>query len=143
LVATRKIALQTRQRVAGMTPDGATRPVSLHDPDARPIAKGRLGKPVEFGYKAQLVDNEDGIVLDHDVQHANPADAPRLAPAIERVHRPPADRRGSSPPTAATASRTSTTPCTTSASATSSSPARADPPALDRPSNTDQPSAAP
>ena len=36
LVATRKIALQTRQRVAGMTPDGATRRVSLHDPDARP-----------------------------------------------------------------------------------------------------------
>ena len=32
-----------------MTPIGATRKVSLHDPDARPIAKGRLGKPVEFG----------------------------------------------------------------------------------------------
>lgn len=27
----------------------ATRRVSLHDPDARPISKGRLGKPVEFG----------------------------------------------------------------------------------------------
>jgi len=24
--------------------------VSLHERDARPIAKGRLGKPVEFGY---------------------------------------------------------------------------------------------
>ena len=36
--------------------------MSLHDADARPIAKGRLGKPVEFGYKAQLVDNDDGIV---------------------------------------------------------------------------------
>jgi len=24
----------------------------MHDPDARPIAKGRLGKPVEFGYYA-------------------------------------------------------------------------------------------
>jgi len=34
-------------------PDGATRLVSLHEPDARPIRKGRLGKPVEFGYKAQ------------------------------------------------------------------------------------------
>jgi IS5 family transposase len=85
LEATRKIAAQTRQRIAGVTPDGATRQVSLHDPDARPIAKGRLGKPVEFGHKAQVCDNEDGIVLDHDVLPGNPADAPRLAPSVERV----------------------------------------------------------
>ena len=85
LEATRRIAAQTRQRLAGSTPDGATRRVSLHDPDARPIAKGRLGKPVEFSYKGQVVDNEDGIVLDHDVQPGNPPDAPRLAPAIGRV----------------------------------------------------------
>jgi IS5 family transposase len=50
--------------VAGHTPDGATRRVSLHDGDARPIAKGRLGRPVEFGQKAQVVDNDDGIVLE-------------------------------------------------------------------------------
>ena len=67
LEATGKIADQTRQRVAGVTPAGATRRVSLHDPDARPIAKGRLGKPVEFGHKAQVCDNADGIILDHDV----------------------------------------------------------------------------
>jgi IS5 family transposase len=85
LEATRRIVDQTRQRLAGTIPDGATRQVSLHDPDARPIRKGRLGKPVEFGHKAQLVDNEDGIVLDHDVQPGNPADAPRLKPAVERV----------------------------------------------------------
>jgi transposase, IS5 family len=85
LDATRAIVEQTRQRLAGTMPDGATRKVSLHDPDARPIAKGRLGKPVEFGHKAQVCDNEDGIVLDHDVQPGNPADAPRLAPSVERV----------------------------------------------------------
>ena len=85
LAATRRIADQTRQRMAGAIPDGATRRVSLHDPDARPIAKGRLGKPVEFGHKAQVCDNADGVVLDHDVQPGNPADAPRLKPAVERV----------------------------------------------------------
>jgi IS5 family transposase len=58
--AARQITTQTRQRVAGITPDGASRRVSLHDGDARPIAKGRLGKPVEFGAKAQVLDNEDG-----------------------------------------------------------------------------------
>ena len=33
--------------------------MSLHGPDARPIAKGRLGKPVEFRFKAQVLDNAD------------------------------------------------------------------------------------
>jgi transposase, IS5 family len=76
---------QTRTRLAGQTPAGATRLVSLHDPDARPIVKGRLGKPVEFGYKAQVLDNPDGIVLDHQILLGNPADAPLLAPAVGRV----------------------------------------------------------
>jgi IS5 family transposase len=87
LEATRRIAAQTRQRLSGTTPDGATRRVSLHDADARPIAKGRLGRPVEFGYKAQVVDNDDGVVLDHTVERGNPADAPQLAPAVGRVIR--------------------------------------------------------
>ncbi len=71
-----KVAAQTRTRLAGAVPDGSTRVVSLHDPDARPIAKGRLGRPVEFGFKAQVVDNADGVVLDHDLVRGNPADAP-------------------------------------------------------------------
>jgi IS5 family transposase len=83
-----QVAAQTRQRVVdGITPDGATRVVSLHDPDARPIRKGRLGRPVEFGYKAQVVDNPDGIVLDWQLEKGNPPDAPQLAPAIERIRR--------------------------------------------------------
>jgi transposase, IS5 family len=66
-------------------PDSSTRVISLHDPDARPIRKGRLGKPVEFGYKAQIVDNVDGVILDRNVETGNPADAPQLAPAIKRI----------------------------------------------------------
>lgn len=85
VAATRQIAAQTRQRIGGQTPDGATRRVSLHDPDARPIAKGRLGKPVEFGHKAQLVEGDDGVIVDHTVERGNPPDAPQLAPAIARV----------------------------------------------------------
>ena len=100
LEATRRIAAQTRQRVAGSTPDGATRRVSLHDPDARPIAKGRLGKPVEFGHKAQLADNDHGVVLDYTVEQGNPADAAQLAPAVQRI-----TRRTGRPPRAVTADR--------------------------------------
>jgi transposase, IS5 family len=85
LEATGRIATQARQRIAGTTPDGASRRVSLHDGDARPIAKGSLGKPVQFGYKGQVTDNDDGVVLDHNVEQGNPADAPQLAPAVKRV----------------------------------------------------------
>jgi transposase, IS5 family len=53
VVRTRRIAAQARTRLAGQTPDGASRLVSLHDPDARPIRKGRLDRPVEFGYKME------------------------------------------------------------------------------------------
>jgi IS5 family transposase len=66
-------------------PGGASRRVSPHEPDARPIAKGRLGRPVEFGYKAQVTDNDDGVVLDYAVEQGNPADGPQLAPATGRV----------------------------------------------------------
>jgi IS5 family transposase len=79
------VVAQTRLRAAGEVPDGATRIVSLHDPDARPIRKGRLGRPVEFGYKVQVADNIDGVVIDHTVAVGNPPDAPMLAPAIARI----------------------------------------------------------
>jgi len=95
-----KVVAQTRLRVAGGMPDGATRVVSYHDPDARPIAKGRIGKPVEFGYKAQIVDNTDGLIVDHEVILGNPSDAPLLAPAVRRVK-----ARFGRPPRAVTADR--------------------------------------
>ena len=100
LECTKCVVDQTRSRLAGVMPDSATRVVSLHDVDARPIRKGRLGKPVEFGYKAQVVDNADGVILDHIVEIGNPADAPQLAPAIARI-----TERAGRVPTAVTADR--------------------------------------
>jgi IS5 family transposase len=85
LEGTRRIVAQTRQRLSGTTPDGAIRQVSLHDRDARPIAKGRLRRPVEFGYKAQVTDTDDGVIVDYTLEQGNPPDAPQLAPAVRRV----------------------------------------------------------
>jgi IS5 family transposase len=82
---TRRVIDQARARVGGEQPAGATRLVSLHEPDARPIRKGRLGKPVEFGYKAQVVDNADGLIVDHSVHIGNPSDTDLLRPALERI----------------------------------------------------------
>jgi IS5 family transposase len=82
---TERVVAQTHSRLSGVMPESSSRLVSLNDVDARPIRKGRLGKPVEFGYKAQIVDNADGVILDHNVEIGNPPDAPQLAPAIERI----------------------------------------------------------
>ena len=49
-----KVAGQIKQRVAGEPIKH--RIVSLFDPDARPIRKGKLGKPTEFGYVSQLAE---------------------------------------------------------------------------------------
>jgi IS5 family transposase len=97
---TQRVVAQTRSRLGGVMPESAHRVVSLHDVDARPIRKGRLGKPVEFGYKAQVIDNADGVILDHSIVLGNPLDAPQLAPAIERI-----TRRTGGPPRAVTADR--------------------------------------
>jgi IS5 family transposase len=141
--ATRRIAGQTPQRVAGLTPEGATRRVSRHEPDARPIAKGRLEKPVEFGYKGQVLDNDDGVVLDHSVHQANPP-MPRSWPAPSSgSSSAPIAGRTPSPPTAATARNALTIRCTTSGYAPSSSPARADRAKPARPPNTGPRSARP
>jgi transposase, IS5 family len=49
-----RVATQIQQRKRGEPI--SDRLVSLADPDARPIRKGKLGKPNEFGYVAQLAE---------------------------------------------------------------------------------------
>ena len=80
-----QIIAQTRLRLAGETPPGKTRRVSLVDDDARPIRKGSLAKPTQFGFTAQVTDNRRGVVVDDEIAAGMPPDAPRLVPAIERA----------------------------------------------------------
>jgi len=49
-----RVATQIQQRVRGEKI--RDRLVSLSDPDARPIRKGKLGKPNEFGYVVQIAE---------------------------------------------------------------------------------------
>jgi len=97
---TATIVAQTRSRLAGQLPESATRLVSLHDPDARPIRKGRIDRPVEFGFKAQVADNYDGVILDYAIEYGAAPDGPQLAPAVERIR-----QRAGRVPRAVTADR--------------------------------------
>ena len=124
---TERVVAQARSRLAGVMPESASRLVSLHDVDARPIRKGRLGKPVEFGYKAQIVDNTDGVILDHTVEIGNPADARSWPWSSDGSPPAPGTCHARSPPTAATARHPSTATYTGSACAPWRSHARASP----------------
>jgi transposase, IS5 family len=81
---TGRLLAQTDQRLAGNRVI-ADRLVSLSDPDARPIRKGKPGRPTEFGYTLLVVEDERGFVCDHQLQQGNPPDAPQLPPAVQRV----------------------------------------------------------
>jgi IS5 family transposase len=52
-----RVASQIKQRLAGEPI--SDRLISLSDPDARPIRKGKLGKPTEFGYVTPLAQLAD------------------------------------------------------------------------------------
>jgi transposase, IS5 family len=84
MTATGRLLAQTDQRLAGdrVIPD---RLVSLSDPDARPIRKGKPRHPTQFGYTLLVAEDERGFVADHQLQRGNPPDAPQLVPAVKRV----------------------------------------------------------
>jgi transposase, IS5 family len=84
IAATGRLLTQTDQRLAGnrVIPD---RLVSLSDPDARPIRKGKPRTPTQFGYTLLVVEDERGFIADHQVEQGNPPDAPQLLPSVQRV----------------------------------------------------------
>lgn len=94
LERTRRVIAQTQQ-VLGGNPHVKDRLVSLFDPDARPIKKGRVKIPLgtEFGYKVVEADDERGFVTDYEVTSGNPEDSTLLVPAVkrhvDRVGKPP------------------------------------------------------
>jgi transposase, IS5 family len=81
---TQRLLAQTDQRLAGNRVI-ADRLVSLSDPDARPIRKGKPRHPTQFGYTLLLAEDERGFIADHQLQRGNPPDAPQLVPAVQRV----------------------------------------------------------
>ena len=60
------------------------RVISVFDPDARPIQKGKLRKPTEFGYKVEITENEDRVVTDFKVHIGNPSDDSLLIDTVKR-----------------------------------------------------------
>jgi IS5 family transposase len=92
-----KVATQITQRVQGKTI--TDRLISLSDPDARPIRKGKLGKPTEFGYVAQIAEitpntrrGARGLILPAASLPGNPVENTLLPQTIAEL-----DKLGLSP----------------------------------------------
>jgi len=87
-----KVATQIKQRVAGEPIKD--RLVSLADPDARPIRKGKLGKPNEFGYVSQICEVTEntrrgvrGLIVPAVTQVGNPKEDTLLPDTIAELKR--------------------------------------------------------
>jgi transposase, IS5 family len=87
-----KVARQIKQRVAGEPI--TDRLVSLSDPDARPIRKGKLGKPNEFGYVTQLAEVTEhtkrgarGLILPGSTAPGNPQENTLLPDTVAELTR--------------------------------------------------------
>jgi IS5 family transposase len=87
-----KVAEQIKLRVAGEPI--SDRLVSLSDPDARPIRKGKLGKPNEFGYVTQLAEVTEntkrgarGLILPPATAPGNPGEDTLLPDTIAELRR--------------------------------------------------------
>jgi transposase, IS5 family len=87
-----KVAGQIRQRVKGEPIKD--RIVSLHDPDARPIRKGKLGKRTEFGFVSQLAEMTEhtktgarGLILPASTELGNPAEETLLPHTVAELER--------------------------------------------------------
>lgn len=79
---TDRVADQSEERLAGGKP--TDRLVSLADPGARPIVKGKLDKPVEFGRKGQVTQDESGYFTQYGVHNGNPNDTTLLPGILEK-----------------------------------------------------------
>jgi IS5 family transposase len=86
VAATEEILRQTEAKLSGVD-SIADCIVSLLDPDARVIRKGKLGKPNEFGRSMQLVQDKSDIMLDYTIHEGNPSDKAELVPMVERLER--------------------------------------------------------
>jgi IS5 family transposase len=77
------ILAQTEQKLNGAS-SLPERIVSLYDPQARPIRKGKLKKPNEFGRTLQIVQDASGVILDHELHLGNPSDKTQLLPLVKK-----------------------------------------------------------
>jgi IS5 family transposase len=83
----RRVVRQTKARILGGLTKLPDKIVSLFEPHAEIIRKGKAGKPNEFGKLVQLQEAENQIITHYEVYDGRPADQRLLIPAVETHQR--------------------------------------------------------
>jgi transposase, IS5 family len=78
----RRVMQQTRARVLRGDTHFEGKIISVFEPSAEVIRKGKAGKPNEFGKMVKLQEAENQIIIDYEVYARRPNDADLLIPAI-------------------------------------------------------------
>src|SRR6266478_2378011 len=78
----RAVVRQTRDRIVHGVTTGADKLVSLFEPSAQILRRGKLHRPTEFGALVKIQETEGGIVTEIAVVDGK-NDAPLLVPAVE------------------------------------------------------------
>lgn len=89
LITSLKQALDVTEQIISQTAEvlngnqqSSNRIVSIFDPEARPIRKGKLKASTEFGYKVLLQETEEQVVTGYKVLEGNPSDDTLLQGAV-------------------------------------------------------------
>jgi Transposase DDE domain./Transposase domain (DUF772). len=59
--------------------------VSFHDPQVRPIRKGKLNKMVEFGRTLQLMQDRSGVIVHYEIHRGHPNDSTELLSLVRKA----------------------------------------------------------
>lgn len=78
-----QVLRQTKARIYRGDTRSVGKIVSIFEPSAEVIRKGKAAKPTEFGKLVKLQEAENQIVVDYEVYARRPPDADLLIPAIE------------------------------------------------------------
>jgi transposase, IS5 family len=86
------VTAQIEKRIGGERI--TNRLISIFDPDARPIRKGKLGKPNEFGFVAQICEVTEhtkrgarGLIIPASTELGNPAEDALLPDTVSELER--------------------------------------------------------
>jgi IS5 family transposase len=92
IVRAERVTEQIQKRIRGQRI--TDRVVSIFDPDARPIRKGKLGKPNEFGFVTQICEVTEntkararGLIIPATTQIGNPAEDALLPDTVTELER--------------------------------------------------------
>ena len=82
-----QVIRQTKARIFHGDSRSEGKIVSLFEPSAEVIRKGKASKPTEFGKLVKLQEAENQIIIDYEVFAQRPSDMDLLIPAIEFIKR--------------------------------------------------------